>query len=787
MRQFLQDVAYACRTLQRAPGLVATAVLSLGLGIAATTAVFSFVNALQFKSLPFADPATLVDIEETSATELCSGCSVGTSFPTLRDSWSQARSFSAMGAFEETRLVISGGPEPERVPGALVSATLFPMLGVQPVLGRTLTADDDRPGAEPVVLLSDVLWRRRFNADPQVAGTTMKVDGVAYTIVGVMPDGFRFPEFAQLWTPLAPARHAQKPNERSLGVIARLRPGTDPATAAAEMRTFGAGAWSVRVRTLHQSMTEETVAPSAVLLGAVTFVLLIACANVSNLLLVRASEREREISIRLAIGASRSRIVRLVLAESLTLGVAGGVLGMTLALWANRVIVASFGIDPPYWIRFGLDWKVFAFCFAITIGTAILFGIAPALQSSRHEPQAALKEGGTTTGGRRGRRIAGGLVAAQLALALLLLAGAGLLIKTVVRSMRFDPGFDTARVLQGDVSLPALRYGTPAAINTFAGGLLEQLARIPGTRAALQGFIFFRGFGAQSRVLTVEGLTAVPDGASPGFYFVITPGYFRVLGAPVRQGREFAAADGTDVVMVNEEMAARMWPGVSPLGRRIKFGDKPWRTVIGVVPNINGGLVGVRQNPLAYVPFSSEPVRDMAITISTDRNPATLAPDVRAAVHAVDPDQPLEDLMTMSAMFREQSAPARFVALLMTGLSAVALSLASVGLYGVTAYGVRRRLREIGIRVALGGTAQDVVRLIVGSAWRMIAPGLAIGIAAAWVGTRALEGVLFGTSPTDPTVFAATIVTLALVASLASYLPARRAARVDPIVVLRDQ
>jgi putative ABC transport system permease protein len=278
----------------------------------------------------------------------------------------------------------------------------------------------------------------------------------------------------------------------------------------------------------------------------------------------------------------------------------------------------------------------------------------------------------------------------------------------------------------------------------------------------------------------------VPEGASPSFYFVVTPGYFRVLGAPVRQGREFGATDGSDVVVVNEEMAARIWPGVSPLGRRIRFGDKPWRTVIGVVPNINGGIVGARQNPLGYVPFSSEPVKDMAITISTDRNPATLVPDVRAAVHAVDPDQPLEDLMTMAAMFREQSAPARFVALLMTGLSAVALALAAVGLYGVTAYGVRRRLREIGIRVALGGTSSDVVRLILGSAWRLIAPGLAIGIAGAYVGTRALEGVLFGTSPTDPVVFAATILTLALVASVASYVPARRAARVDPIAVLRN-
>jgi putative ABC transport system permease protein len=797
MTGFFEDVAYACRTLRRAPGLVLTAVLSLALGIAATTAVFSFVNALQFKSLPFADPGSLVDIEETSTTELCSGCAVGTSYPTLLDWQARAQSFSSIGAYEELRMVISGIGEPERVPAGLVSVSLFPTLGIQPVLGRGLRAEDDRVAAEPVALLSDALWRRRFAADPAVLGRTMKVNGVSHTIVGVMPPGFRFPEFAQFWTPLVPARHDQKRSERSLGIIARVKPGVDAVAAAGEMRVIGGaiaaehtetnGHWSVRVRPLHQAMTEETAAPSTVLLAAVGFVLLIACANVSNLLLVRASERQREISIRLAIGSTRGRIVRLVLAESLTLGVAGGVVGLTAALWASRAIVASFGIDAPYWIQFGIDWRVFAFCAAITLGTAIVFGLAPAIQASRHDPQAMLKEGAGTTSGRRSRRLAGGLVMAQLSLALLLLAGAGLLIKTVVRSMRFDPGFDTSRVLEGDISLPALRYATPASINAFANGVLEQLSRIPGTRAGVQSFVFFGGFGARSRQVTVEGLTSVPEGASPRFYFAVSPGYFRMLGAAVKQGREFGPADGPDVVMVNEAMAQNIWGDGSPLGRRVKFGDKPWRTVIGVVGNVNGGVIGARANPFAYVPFSSEPGRDIALMISTDANPAALANDLRTAVRAVDPDQPVEDIMTMAATFREQAAPSRFVALLMSGLSLVALALASVGLYGVTAYGVRRRLREIGIRIALGGTASDVVRLILTSSWRMIAPGLVLGVAAAWAGTRALRGVLFGTSPTDPAVFALTVVTLAVVASLASYLPARRAARVDPIVVLRTE
>src|SRR5262249_28831287 len=372
MIEFLHDVAYACRALRRSPGLVVTAVLSLGLGIAATTSVFSFVNAIQFKSLPFSDPGRLVDIEETSATELCGGCSVGTSYPTLQR-WRGAVSFAAMGAFEEERYVVSGEAavaDPERLPAALVSSTLFPMVGIRPAFGRGIGDGDDRAGAEPVVVLSDTLWRRRFAADPAALGRVMKIGGTPHTIVGVMPPGFRFPEFAQFWIPLTPARHDQKPTDRSLGVIARLKDEVDVRTAAAEMRALGSGGWSVRVRPLHQAMTAETVAPSAVLLGAVAFVLLIACANVSNLLLVRASERQREIAIRLAIGATRARILRLMLAESLVLGALGGVLGFTLSLWAGDVIVSRFEITPPYWIQFGIDWHVFAFCGAITVFTA---------------------------------------------------------------------------------------------------------------------------------------------------------------------------------------------------------------------------------------------------------------------------------------------------------------------------------------------------------------------------------------------------------------------------------
>ena len=797
MASFLQDLRYACRSLRRSPGLVVTAVLSLGLGIAANTAVFSFVNAVQFKALPFADEDTLVDIEETSATELCSGCAVGTSYPTLLDWQSRATSFASIGASEELRMIVSGGGEPERVPGAHVNADLFPMLGIRPAFGRGLTPDDERPGAELVALVGDALWRRRFGADPQILGRAIKVNGVPHVVVGVMPAGIRFPEFAQFWTPLAPAMRDAKRSNRSLSVIGRLRPGANPRSADAEMKTIAAGVaaahpqtngkWTTRVRPLRQAMTAETVAPSIVLLSAVTFVLLIACANVSNLLIVRASERQREISIRMAIGSTRGRIFRLLLAESAVLSAAGGLLGLCLALWASRLIDASLGVEPPYWIQFGIDWHVFAFCAAVTIGTALLFGTAPALHGARHDPQTALKEGGTTTSGRRGRRLAGSLVIAQLALALVLLAGAGLLIKSVSRTYRFDPGYDAAHVLEGDLSLADRRYDNRDAITGFVTGVLEQLARIPHASAGVSRMVFFRGFGAQTRQVIVEGLSTVPEGASPSFYFAITPGYFRMLGMPVHAGREFAPED-RDVAVVNLAMTQRIWPGVNPLGRRIRFGGGHWLTVIGVVGNEGAGSVmSDRVAPYAYVPFASEPGRDFALMVSTRGDAASLVPELRAAVKAVDPDQPLEDIMTMAAAFREEAAPARFVGLLMSSLSLLALLLASIGLYGVTAYGLRRRMREIGIRLALGGTSRDIVRLILGSAWKLIGPGLALGLFGAWAGTRMLEGILFGTSPTDPAVLTAVVCLLAAVACLASYVPARRAATIDPVIVLRAE
>jgi putative ABC transport system permease protein len=794
------DVKQALRLGRRSPLTVTVIIGSLALAIAANTAVFSFVNAVQFKALPVADEATLFDISEWSATELCAGCGVGASYPAFQDWKKQARSFSAMGAYKEMSVTISGEGEPARTGAALVSAELFPMLGIKPVRGRGIEAADEVPGAEPIVLISDVLWRNRFGGRADVVGLPLKIDGQVATIVGVMPPGFRWPEFAQLWLPLGSFAAGWGRADRSLAVVARLAPASDMRQAAAEMRTLAEGQaratpetnarWTARVTSLREDMTGETAIASMVFLSAVGFVLLIACANVANLLLVRAVERRREIAIRLALGARRRRIVRLVLTEALLFSLAGGLLGLLLAAAASRVLVAAFQVEAPYWIQFGLDWRVPAFCLGITAAAALLCGIAPALQASRDEVQATLQDGGHGTGDRRGHGIRGAFVVLQLSLSLLLLAGAGLMIKTVLRTYQFEPGYDTDRVVVADLSLTAERYKSAAARRVFAETVVELLSRVPQATAAVQRTIFFAGFGGEARRLIVEGQGEVAAGQSPGFYYAVTPAYFAALGIPLSQGREFTGGDAVGVVIVNRELASRLWPAGGAVGQRLRFGrDASVLEVIGVVGNAGGSPMGSgRPMATAYVPFAGHEGADIALTVGTNApSVSALLPEIRAAVRRIDAELPVEDMMTMSEAFERWSAPARFVAKLMAALSAVALALASMGVYGVMAYAVARRSREIGIRLALGASAGQVQELLVGSAARTLLVGLALGLLAAWAGTRSLSGILAGTSPTDPAVLTAAALTLAAAGLLASWLPARRARHIHPSIALRAE
>jgi predicted permease len=794
----LEDLRYCGRMLRRAPVTVLISVLSLGLGIGATTSVFSFVNAVQFAPLPVANEGTLVDLSETSVTELCHDCSVGTSYPTFLEWRAAASSFASMDGYTEERFVVSGGVGPERVGGARISAGLFDTLGVRPALGRGLSPDDERPTATPVVVISDMLWRRRLGGHSAVLGSMLKIGGLDRIVIGVMGERFAFPEYAQFWLPLAPATGNWARDQRSLGVVARLKSGVSIETARVEMATIGAAQvqshpeqrnWSPVVASLRDDLTGETAMASVVLLSAVAFVLLIACANVANLLLVRASDRRREIAIRTALGAGAWRIARLVLAESVALSVAGGFVGLLLTVRAADGLVAALGAEAPFWITFRIDGRVLAFGVVLTTVTGVLCGLVPAFQATRPDVQVTLRDGGTAVGAAKGQRLRSVLAAGQLALALVLLAGAGLMIKTTIRTFRFNAGYDASRVLVGDVSLAGARYDDPAQIATFATGVIERLERMPGVRAAVDRTVFFRGFGATGQRVSIEGRSDISEDASPSFYHAVTSGYFPALGLPIRYGRDFAAID-RDVVIVNAEMARRLWGAASPLGARLRFGSDAasrWLTVVGVAGAHGGGPLGRGEAPTAYVPFAVTSGRDFAITVGSRADPRPLVAEIRAAVAALDPDQPVEDVMTMEEAYARWAAPARFVALLMGSLAAIALVMASMGTFGIVAFAVSRRTREIGVRLALGATPRQVQQQMASAGLRLVIGGLLVGLPGAWLSTRALEGILAGTSPTDPVVFALVSIVLAAVTFLASWIPARQAALVDPVVALRRE
>ncbi len=480
------------------------------------------------------------------------------------------------------------------------------------------------------------------------------------------------------------------------------------------------------------------------------------------------------------------RIIRLVVVESLLLSCIGGAAGLLLALWASGAIVAAIGTEVPYWIRFGVDARVVLFAVATTTLTGVLCGFLPAWRASRADPQAALKDGATASSGPDSRRASNVLAVAQLALSLMLLAGAGLLVKTVAKTFAFDPGYDTSRLVVGDVPLSGPRYESPGQDRAFATAVIEHLDRLPGVRATVFRQVFFAGFGSTRRTVEVEGVTEVPDGASPSFYAAVTPAYFHTYGVPLVEGRDFAASPELDAVVLNETMARRLWPSSSAVGRRIRFGrDTPWLTIIGVVRDFGGGPLGGGRAPFAYVRFESSTGRDVSIAASTSGDVTALMSEVRSAVRAADPDQPLEGLQTAARMMASWASPARFIGLVMGALALVALGLAAMGTYGVIAYGVSQRTRELGIRIALGASGAQLGRMVTRSALRLAVVALALGIPGAFATTRMLEGVLFGTSPTDPLVFALATVGLVGVALAASWYPARRAARVDPVAALR--
>jgi putative ABC transport system permease protein len=800
-----RDVRYALRALAHSPGFTSVAILSLALGIGVNSAIFTLVNATTFPDLPYRDAGRLVDVHETSP-ELCAGCAVGTSFPTFRDLQTTATSFSGMGAYTEAPVSVSLGQEPERVSGAYVSAGLFPTLGVSPVLGRDFASEEDRTGAARVALIGHGIWTRVFGADSNAIGRTFRVNGEPATVIGVMPPGFEFPEFADVWLPIAPFADSLPRTDRSISVVARLRDGVRLESAREEIVRLTSGiasqhpqemrTWSGRLVTLRDDLTADSGPPFLILLGASALVLLIACANLANLMLARANKRMRELAVRSAVGATTRQLIRQLLTESLILAGVGAALGMLMAAWSVDLARQFMPGEVPFWIQFELDWRVLTFTIALAAATGVAVGLVPALRAAGVQVHDVLKDAGrSATVGRRQSWLRGSLVISEVALSLVLLAGAGLLIKTFLRANTTrDLGYDPAGVLQASADFSGPRYAQPEQIALAADGLLQRVTASGEVEHAAVQYTEFLGtfVGAEGR-MTLEGSqSAVPDAIVPRFAHVVSPEYFDVVRMPLVRGRgilETDAAGAPAVLVVNEAAAAALWPDQEALGKQLKLGgpneQKPWLTVVGVVRDMVANPLSGRRPPLVYIPYAQNPGRNLTILARTRGDPAAFAPTLRRAAAEVDRDVPLTNVVPMTVLMGSMLSPLRFMMRLIVGLAALALILATIGIYGVLSYVVSQRSHEIGIRVALGAGRRRVIQLVVRQGVAMAAIGVVLGLLGAFAATRVLRGVLFGASSTDPVVLAAVAGVLLTVALIACVIPVRRALRVDPVDSLR--
>jgi predicted permease len=796
---------HAARSLARSPLLSAVAVVSLALGIGANATIFNFVNAIRFRPLPFPEPDRLVDVSEANPQELCDGCAVGASWPVYQE-WRQlARSFTDLAAYQEGSYAVADGGEPERTGGSLVSAGLFPLLGVAPMLGRSITPADDQPGAPPVVLLAHGFWQRRFGGDSAVLGSPLRVNGVTRTVIGVMPPGFAFPEYSALWMPLAPEAPALPAADRSLGVLGRLREGVGLEQARTEMAGIAAriaverpepqAGWTAAVAPLKTDISSDASSGGFQLaLLASGFVLLIACANLANLFLARSAARARELAVRVALGAGRARIAVHVLAEAILLGLAGGAAGLLGSLWGIRAVLGAIDRPLPWWIQLGVDWRLLLFTLLLALLAAVAFGIVPALRAARADLNETLKTGAAgATAGRREGRLRNALVVAQIALSIVLLTGAGLMIKSfLVERHGSGLGYNPESVLTARFQLAAPRYNDSAQVRRFQEDLLTRLVVQPAFEsAAAEAHLFLGSFlGTATRVQLEGAAEPVPMGRGPTHGAAVTPDYFQLLEIPVARGRVFTAEDragAPGVAVVNHETARLYWPDGDPVGKRLRIGSGPWLTVIGLVGDLSRRPMGTGSTPMLYTAAGQDAGRPFRVLIRFRGDVPSASTTLKAVARTVDADEPVEDVLTMEEDLALQLTPIRLMMYLLGGLGAIALALAAFGIYGVMAYLVARRSRELGIRAALGAQAARLWRYVVGHGLRLALIGVTLGLVAAVFLTRTLQGVLFNVRANDPFVFAIVAVGLAGIAVLASWGPARRATRVSPMEVLRDE
>jgi putative ABC transport system permease protein len=807
MNSFLQDVKYALRMLAKHPGYTALAVVALGLGIGANTAIFSMSYALLEKPVAVPEVKGLCAIDEYRLNT--PGINIGVSPAAFADWKEQSQSFSGWAVSQYYNTNISGTGTPERVQGFRVSANFFQVLNARPLFGRTFLAGEDTPGRERVAVIAYRLWERRFGADPGLVGQVVRLEGQPYEIVGVMPREFDFPVAAELWMPMAltPQERQQRAG-RSVDAIARMKPGVTLRQASAEMAGIAARlakaypnenkGWATRVMDIREkiagNLTREYM---TLLMGAVAFVLLIACANVANLQLARATGRYREVALRVALGASRWRVMRQLITESVLQSLLAVGLGLVFAYWSLELVRANF---PPDVLKYvpgisimGLDWATFLFSFSIALLAGILAGLMPALLVSRPNLNDSLRDGARGAGAGRGRHLTRSLlVVAEVALALVLLVGAGLMVHGVgaIRTMHNASHPETLLTFQ--VNLPDAKYREMPPRIQFYDRVLERLRMLPGVEQAALGRSVPYNDSSSSGALSLEGRPALEGETRIAQYQFVNDGWFRVLQIPLREGRIFEYEDGLEaprVAVISEKLARQCWPGESPLGRRVKLGndasENPWLTVVGVVEDIRYKWPDLSPSPAIYIPYRQTARQIMQFALRLPANPLAAAEAARKQVAAVDPDMPIFDVKTHAQVIHESVTGITYVAVMMSVLGLIALALASVGLYGVMAYAVTERTHEIGVRMALGAQRRDVMRLMLARGMILTAVGLAIGLGLSYALANMLSNLIVGVSATDVVTFGGVVGLLAFTAFAAIYIPARRATCVDPLIALR--
>ncbi|HKK27895.1 MAG TPA: ABC transporter permease [Gemmatimonadota bacterium] len=797
-----QDARYALRQMRRSPGFAVVAILTLALGLGATTAIYSVVDGVLLRPLPYPHPDRLLRVWHLNTRNDAPREQV--SFETYRGLVGGVDALdAAAGVSPRWSFVLREPGQPERVQGYWVSASFFDLMGVRPAIGRGFRPDEDRAEGPAVVLLGHALWERKFGGDPGVVGRSIRISGRAATVIGVMPAGFDFPDAGGVWAPLAQNPLVGRGRQvRWVDVVGRLAPGATVERARDGIAAYfgrlaraypkANGGLRATVQTLYASIVGGVSPALWTLLGGVAFLLLITCANLSNLLLSRAAARRGELAVRRALGAGSGRLVRQLLTESVTLGLFGGAAGTAVAFGLVGVFRSIGPADLPRLEAVGIDLRVLGVAGGLTLAASVLFGLAPALTAAREGVQGALRR--TRRGVAGGRsRLRSGLVVSQVTLALVLLAGAGLLLHSFVRLNRVDPGFRASGVLTLQFGLPS-GYDDARAVD-FYRRLFDRLEAIPGVTAAGGATRLPLGDALSTR-LEIRGRD-VPDGDQPDVQFRrASPDYFAAMGIPVLRGRGFDERDGPDappVMILSRAAAETFWPGEDPVGQRVRFwysgmpADAPWLEVVGITGDVKEFGLDAAAPPVTYVPFSQGPPGSPFVAVHTTGDPSALAAPVRDRLRSLDPDIVIWNVSSMSARVSESVARQRFSLILIGAFGVLALVLAAVGIYGVLAYAVRRRSREIGIRMALGAAGGDVVRMVVSHGLRLTLVGLGLGLVAALLLTRLIRSLLFDVSPTDPLALGGVTIVLGAVAALASWLPARRATRVDPMTVLREE